>query len=438
MTSLRSVPSKEGLYILSRESIIDVVDGIRIFYWNIDLPMNLDDLLVVTAYFHPSETGLATVQTNYYPIPCTDYRVTRDGAIQYTFLGRANAPNVVLMSSSLATGNLPLGYQVTELWVCPNGEAVRGAFGFFGGIGGAGGAGAVVLVHRPLTNGVPLYVVLEMGDMGGFGAAGSAGAGTCPEVLAALASPVDYTKKSVQGEPVEVAVRDWLGGAGAGFEVMEEVKDAWGNPLVVVVWQGRLPGVPVGGGLGGGLGLREGMTDGATLTIPTGDDPGYSYQECSVVDVDGIEVGAGGETNYTYQVSANSNLVKGGMDVAYSNNVSGVVLYFLCAMVIYFGTPLVYRTLLCQILGKMEGGLGGSAGFVDYLRTSQNVLGLGNYRGITVLFNAVFLLVLVALGLAGRGGGTDQWSLYSTVVFLVLAWVIGYVGIMNNPLPASC
>ena len=63
VTSLRSVPSKEGLYILSRESIIDVVDGIRIFYWNIDLPMNLDDLLVVTAYFHPSETGLATVQT---------------------------------------------------------------------------------------------------------------------------------------------------------------------------------------------------------------------------------------------------------------------------------------------------------------------------------------------------------------------------------------
>ena len=291
-----------------------------------------------------------------------------------------------------------------------------------------------------------MYVVLEMGGSGVGAGAGAAGTGAAvEEVLETLAHPVDYSKKSVQGAPVEVAVEDWLtaGGAGTGvaaWTVYEDVHDPTGAVAVVAVWRGRLPGVSVSVSApapAGGLGFLEGMTDG-NLTIPRGDDPGYSYQECSVVEVDGIDVGAGGEANYTFQVSANSNLVKGGMDVAYSNNVSNVVIYFILAILIYFGTPVVYRTLLCQVLAKMEGGLGGSGGIVDYLRTTQNVLGLGNYRGLTVLFNAVFLVVVVSLGLAARGGGSDQWSLYSTLVFLVLAWVIGYAGTVAMPLPPGC
>jgi len=405
---------------------------------NVDMnvDMNPVDILVTTdrGLTAVDEQGMATLQTHYYPISCTDSRVTATGAIQYTFLGRANTPNAVLLSSSLATGNLPLGYQVTELWVCGSRAVVEATFGVLGGLGGD--SGAVVLVHRPITNGVPLYVVLGMGS----------GAGGENPVLEALAHPVDYTKKSVQAAPVEVAVEDWLaaGGAGTGvaaWTVYEDVQDRWGQPCVVAVWRGRLPGVSgtVGPARapGGGLGFLEGMTDGP-LTIPRGDDPGYSYQECSVVEVDGIDVGAGGEANYTFQVSANSPLVKQGMDAAYSNNVSNVVLYFIAAIVIYFGTPVVYRTLLCQVLAKMEGGPGGSGGIVDYLRTTQNVLGLGNYRGLTVLFNAVFLVVVVSLGLAARGGGSDQWSLYSTLVFLVLAWVIGYAGTVAMPLPPGC
>jgi hypothetical protein len=392
------------------------------------------------------------VKTNYYPIQCTDCK--KKDTIMYNYIGRANSPNVVYLSSSSATGNLPLGYLTSELVVCPTPESMIKTFPFLEFPATSGNVnGAIVIIHKPLTNGLPLYscFLLQRSDISNPDTA----------VLETLFVPNDYTKKSYQSVPFELAMRDFV----SESIVYENLTDRHHNPCIVVFFQDQLlvhfpnssgdrrsPSELVVQRLSAPLpkedstkkiSLLEGMTDDMTdettgeMMISTRNDPNYSYQECTMVPVDGIDVN-GGDVQYTFQVSQDSNLVSGNMEVNYVNNVSGVIIYFLAAMLIYFGTPFGYRTVMCSILKKFEGGLGGTATFVDYLRNTQNLFGMGEFKGFAILFNLAYILVIVGLFMGAFTPGANIWSIYSTAIFMILAWAIGLVAILNNPLPPEC
>jgi len=384
------------------------------------------------------------VKTNYYPIQCTDCK--KKDTIMYNYIGRANSPNVVYLSSSSATGNLPLGYLTSELVVCPTPESMIKTFPFLEFPAKSGNIhGAIVIVHKPLTNGLPLYscFLLQRSDISNPDTA----------VLETLFVPTDYTKKSYQSVPFELAMRDFV----SESIVYENLTDQNHNPCIVVFFQDQLlvhfpnstvdllsPSELVVRRLSALLpreittkkqNILEGMTD--EMTIPYSDDPDYSYQECTMVPVDGINVN-GGDVQYTFQVSQDSNLVSGNMEVNYVNNVSGVIIYFLAAMLIYFGTPFGYRTVMCSILKKFEGGLGGTATFVDYLRNTQNLFGMGEFKGFAILFNLAYILVIVGLFMGAFTPRANIWSIYSSAIFMILAWAIGLVAVLNNPLPPEC
>jgi hypothetical protein len=387
------------------------------------------------------------VKTNYYPIQCTDCK--KKDTIMYNYIGRANSPSVVYLSSSSATGNIPIGYQTSELVVCPTPESMIETFPFLEFPAKSGNVnGAIVIVHKPLTNGLPLYscFLLQRSDISNPDTA----------VLETLFVPNDYTKKSYQSVPFELAMRDFV----SESIVYENLTDRHHNPCIVVFFQDQLlVHFPNYSGLcsnkatfrvssEGGFqppcqksleGMTDDMTDETTgeMMISTRNDPNYSYQECTMVPVDGIDVN-GGDVQYTFQVSQDSNLVSGNMEVNYVNNVSGVIIYFLAAMLIYFGTPFGYRTVMCSILKKFEGGLGGTATFVDYLRNTQNLFGMGEFKGFAILFNLAYILVIVGLFMGAFTPRANIWSIYSSAIFMILAWAIGLVAVLNNPLPPEC
>lgn len=395
--------------------------------------------------------SIPLVKTNYYPIQCTDCKKT--DTIMYNYIGRANSPNVVYLSSSSATGNIPLGYLASELVVCPTPESMITTFPFLEFPAKSGNVnGAIVIVHKPLTNGIPLYscFLLQRSDI----------SNPDTSVLETLFLPNDYTKKTYQSVPFEMAMRDFV----SDSIVYENLKDHRNNPCIVVFFKEQLlvhfpremntkkkaildrglsaPSLLTQVTVGHRKSL-EGMTGDMTddmpdeMTIPVGDDPNYSYQECTMVPVDGINAN-GGDVQYTFQVSQDSNLVSGNMESNYVNNVSGVIIYFLAAMFIYFGTPFGYRTVMCSILKKFEGGLGGTATFVDYLRNTQNLFGMGEFKGFTIIFNFVYIMIIVGLFMGALTPGANIWSVYSTAIFMILAWAIGLVAVLNNPLPPEC
>ena len=418
------------------------------------------------------------VKTNYYPIQCTNFTYLSvpvsnesnkpNDVIVYNYQGRANSPNVIYLSSSNATGNIPVGYQATKLMVCPTVESMIQIFPFLKVLASditSKVTGAIVIVHQPITNGVPLYscFLLQASDVSVPATA----------VLETLFNPIDYTKKSYQVEPFSLAMRDFV--TESLPIVYEDQTDHHDQPCITVFFQEPIqvhystthvpsarslpdastsfpassPNTSVLRTSASGSkcskpykNVIEGMdnpntSDQSVPHIPKKDDPNYTYQECTMVPVDGIDVN-GGDVQYTFQVSQDSNLVSGNMDVNYGNNVSGVILYFLAALLIYFGVPFGYRTIMCNILRKMEGGLGGTATFIEYLRDTQNLFGMGEFKGFTILFNFVYLLVIAGLFLGAFTPNANVWSIYSSVVFMILGWAIGYVGVINNPLPPEC
>lgn len=379
-----------------------------------------------------------TIQTDYYPIPLGEFRKTSHGTILYNYLGKVSAPNVVYASSSSALGNIPLGYQSMELYVCPTDEAMKAEFPFLRHNASQLQAlnGAIVVLHRPLTNGVPLYTVflLQGNDSASysFGARQPTGVEMEPRDdhalldIQSLLSPVDVTKKTYQTEPKVLAIRDIIRSGDESFVVFEQEKNAHGDPCIVAIFATPVAVKPVK--------LVEGFE------VPKKDDPNYTYQECTMVPVDGIYENGDGDVQYTYQVSSDSQLLSSNMEQASVFNISGIVLYFIITIAIYFGVPILYNTLMCSVLARINTGITGKSGMVDYLRGKQNFFGMGEYRGLSIVFNIVYLIFIGSFWIAA-GSSKDSnnvWSLYSTVAFLVLAWVIGYMGISSRPLPEGC
>jgi hypothetical protein len=355
------------------------------------------------------ENGIATptIVPNYYPIQCTEFQKLPNGTIKYNYLGKSNSPNVVYASSSSAVGNIPLGYQATELYLCPTGQAMRETFPFSGVP--PQNDGAVVIAHRPLTNGFALYSVFPLEN----GAVETKNVAT----LKSLFHPIDYTKTTYQHEPIELSMQEFVDN---GTIVYENEKDHLGQPCIVVIYT-----YPIS------LAMRG---DKEGFTVQKSNDPGYTYQECTMMPVDGIYEDGNGDVQYSYQVSADSQLINSNMENSMVFNASGIVMYFIITIAIYFGVPILYKVLLCNILANINTG----NSFIQYLRRSQYFLWFGQLTGVAVIFNALYVFAIIGFSLAGSASTKNKWSLYSTTVFMVLAWVIGYMGIQNNPLRPEC
>jgi hypothetical protein len=365
---------------------------------------------------------IPTIQTDYYAIPLGEFmKAGTHGTIIYNYVGKANTPNVVYASSNNAMGNFPLGYQATELFVCPTDEAMKSTFPFLRHQAQLSVLnGAMVVVHRPLTNGVPLYTVflLEPAKQKQFVDAALD--------IQPLLNPSDTTKKAYQNESMTLAIQEFIDQQSEGtFVVYEDEKDGNGQTCIVAVFTVPLLVKPVQ------------VVEGFDGTIPKADDPNYTYQECTMVPVDGIYDDGSGNIQYTYQVSSDSQIVSSNMENVTVFNISGILLYFIITIAIFFGTPLIYNTIMCNILAKIGQN---KSKFVDYLYGSQNFFGMGEYRGLTIIFNILYVLLIASFWIAGSASkdSTNEWSLYSMVAFFVLAWVIGYMGVKSRPLPPSC
>jgi hypothetical protein len=285
--------------------------------------------------------------------------------------------------------------------------------------------GALVILHRPLTNGVPLYTVFPL--------QASESVRTTDDNqnaldLQALLSPVDVTKKVYQTEPKVLAIQDIVRSTDESFLVFEQEKDDHGDPCIVAIFTTPILIKPIK------------VVEGFSVPTKTDSNSNYTYQECTMVPVDGIYENGDGEVQYTYQVSSDSQILSSNMENMSVFNISGIVLYFIITIAIYFSTPVLYNTLMCNVLARINTGINGKSGMVDYLRGKQNFFGMGEYRGLTIIFNIFYLLLIGSFWIAASSSTdiNNVWSLYSTVAFLVLAWVIGYMGVSSRPLPQGC
>jgi hypothetical protein len=165
-----------------------------------------------------------------------------------------------------------------------------------------------------------------------------------------------------------------------------------------------------------------------TITIPLNDDPNYSYQECTVMPVDDMEY------EYTYQIGSNSTVMSNWYN---QNSFVQVITYFILFLAIYFGTPFMYYFVMCNIL-KTGYNYGGVATFTDWLRKPQNLLGLGQFRGLSILFNILYILTILGLLFFCLVPKVNVYILHSIIIIMIVSWIIGYMGVKNYPIPESC
>ena len=175
---------------------------------------------------------------------------------------------------------------------------------------------------------------------------------------------------------------------------------------------------------------------GTAISISQGDDPNYSYQECTMMPVDDINIGGDGNTEYSFQVSADSSVITKGVQTNFVTSASGVVMYFMLGLLIYFGTPLAYRVMMCNVLAAMSGSnTATGGGFIHYLRNMQDFFGMAKLTGLAIIFNIVYFFVILCLCIGTLSKVSNIYTLYSTIISMILIWVIGYIGVVNNPLP---
>lgn len=445
------------------------------------------------------------IQTNYYPIQCTNVR--RNNLIKYTFRGRPHEPNIIYASQGSVLGKIPFGYQATELCLCPTVESMS-EFPFLAKYGGASQVvqGAIVITHKPITNGLPLYTCFFLTNTT------SSNVASAP--IEKLFKYKDTTKQLYQDEPFYLEMQSYIVKNQEIPVIQEDGFDHRGKQCIVMMFTQpiavRFPKMKEIHGHGHGCGakqtlfgyegddsmkqfqksimFKEGMTTdplvdaqnqlqdintsginalkagsanvkdtaslfsdaflksnttaggggagGTSISIPQGDDPNYSYQECTMMPVDDINIGADGQTEYSFQVSADSSVITKGVQTNFVTSASGVVVYFMLGLLVYFGTPFAYWVLMCKILVGMSGSnTATGGGFIHYLRNTQDFFGMAKLTGLAIIFNIVYFLVILGLCLGTLGSITCIYTLYATIISMILVWVIGYIGVANNPLP---
>lgn len=433
------------------------------------------------------------IQTNYYPIQCTDVR--RNHLIKYTFRGRPHEPNIIYASQGSVLGKIPFGYQATELCLCPTVESMS-EFPFLVKHGGNAFQGAIVITHKPITNGLPLYSCFFLTNTA-----------TSNPSIEKLFKYKDTSKQLYQDEPFYLEMQPFVGKNQEIPVIHEDGFDHRGKQCIVMMFTQpiavKFPKMKEVHGHGHGCGMKqtlfgyegdnsmqpikkvqEGMTDdpmadtkkktedlntmgidalkagsanvndttslfsdaflkksnttagGTSISISQGDDPNYSYQECTMMPVDDINIGANGQAEYSFQVSADSSVITKGAQTNFVTSASGVVMYFMLGLLVYFGTPFAYRIMMCNVLAGMSGSNAATGGgFIHYLRNVQDFFGMAKLTGLVIVFNIVYFLVILGLCLGTLGAITCIYTLYATIISMILIWIIGYIGVANNPLP---
>lgn len=426
------------------------------------------------------------IQTNYYPIQCTDVR--RNHLIKYTFRGRPHEPNIIYASQGSVLGKIPFGYQATELCLCPTTESMS-EFPFLTKNTGSAFQGAIVITHKPITNGLPLYTCFFLTNTA-----------TSNPSIEKLFKYKDTSKQLYQDEPFYLEMQPFIAKNAQIPVIHEDGFDHRGKQCIVMMFtepiavkfpkmkeiHGHGHGCGMKQTLFGYEGVKEGMTisedpladaqkkiedvntsgikalkagaanvkdtaslfsdaflksntsagGGTSISIPQGDDPNYSYQECTMMPVDDINIGENGQAEYSFQVSADSSVITKGAQTNFVTSASGVVLYFMLGLLIYFGTPIAYRVMMCNVLAAMSGSnTATGGGFIHYLRNVQDFFGMAKLTGLAIIFNIVYFLVILGLCLGTLGKITCIYTLYAVIVSMILVWIIGYIGVANNPLP---
>ena len=150
-------------------------------------------------------------------------------------------------------------------------------------------------------------------------------------------------------------------------------------------------------------------------------------------------MGANGQTEYSFQVAADSSIVTKGVQTNFVTSASGVVMYFMFGLLIYFGTPFAYRVMMCNVLTGLTRNSEATGGnFITYLRNIQDFFGMAKITGLAIVFNIVYFLVILGLSLGTLAPVSCIYTLYATIISMILIWVIGCIGILNNPLSPSC
>lgn len=174
----------------------------------------------------------------------------------------------------------------------------------------------------------------------------------------------------------------------------------------------------------GGKCKKKGNEPKMSFTVPILDSPDVTYQECTMIPSDETEVEQVFLTSQTKYFDQYGSLV-------------GVIFYFIFFLIIYFGTPFMYFFVMCNLL-KHGYNYSGSSSFADYLRKPQNIFGLGKSRGVSVLFNVIYWLIVFFTYLSTYIPGANVQQSNTVVILMILAWIIGYIGVKNNPPPESC
>ena len=178
--------------------------------------------------------------------------------------------------------------------------------------------------------------------------------------------------------------------------------------------------VITGTGTGTGTNTQGPMLN---IKIPANDDPDATYQECTMVPIDGIE------DTYVYTTQQQS--------FQKYNSLVAIVFYFILFLIIYMGTPFAYFFVMCTIL-KHGYNTSGSATFAEYLRKPQNLFGLGKARGLSIVFNIVYWFIALVVFFSSLIPGANVTQINTVLILMVIAWIIGFIGVKNNPPPDSC
>jgi len=160
-----------------------------------------------------------------------------------------------------------------------------------------------------------------------------------------------------------------------------------------------------------------------TLEVPLIDDPNYTYQECSMIPGDDMTV----EPVYYTSQQQFFNL---------NNSLMGIVFYFIIFLMVYFGTPFLYYFMMCVVL-KHGYNYTGSATVGDFLRKPQTGIG-GKSRGLSIIFNVVYWGMIFLIYMITFIPGANVTKYNTLIILLMISWVIGYIGVKNNPPPDSC
>jgi hypothetical protein len=444
------------------------------------------DVIMLSAIPPKARTDEKSLEVNYYPITCIPSQHSVYGTISYNFQGLVNQPNLIYKSSG---DTAPSGrtYTARELFVLTKRDGFK-EFPFLGtctgGISGDAN-GALVVSNYSNTNAIePFYTVFLFGPAEETRMKEAVQSQILPLIESSTNKKGAYPEK----EPLSLCINDFLVNSSTisrMFDIHENQIDHNGKKCLVGISPIQIPFTGLGHDESKhpivnfiqniitptaqpestktkNVPIQEGFADSSTSTdlskadvggvdignffqntfsssstsssgdvpmgsirVPLNDDPNYTYQECTMVPVDDIDMK---DTEYVYQIAGNSSIVSNKTVTIQGNLLTYLIIYFIMFLLTYFGVPFTYAFLMCTLL-KRGYSYTGFSSMIDYLKRPQNFLVFGKMHGLSVLFNGIYFFALFSSLLFGS---------LTVGVWMIIMWITGYIGIINNPIPDTC